>query len=73
MLSFFHINYSSTFWGFVDDMSIGILDCQQFVNGNEDIGSAYTLTAIGVQIQSQLRIGDYDFEVNPTRIADFYE
>ena len=71
--SFFHINFSSSFWGFVDDMSIGILDWQQFKNNQTFDINDNVPSAIGVQIQSQLRVGEYDFDVNPTRVADFYE
>lgn len=55
-----HAFYSSYFFGFVDDMLLQVVDCNQ--DGAK----------ISVEVQSVLRIGVGDLEVNPRRVANMY-
>jgi uncharacterized protein (DUF1499 family) len=55
-----HTLYVSYFFGFVDDMLLQVVDC------NEDGAK------ISVEVQSVLRIGVGDLEVNPRRVANMY-
>lgn len=64
--SFFHVNYASIFFGFVDDMFIEAIPCTESSGGAQEISFA-------LNIQSQSRIGNNDFGVNPSRIAGFLE
>lgn len=76
---FYHVNYSSIFWGFVDDMSIQITTCDpedsklSWYQDLETSSHRYADVTVGVQIQSQLRLGSSDFGVNPKRIAKMYK
>ena len=72
VIAYYHINYSSTLWGLVDDMSIAIIYCHSV----SELHYGYSLESepsIGIEIQSEARIGEDDFESNPSRIADFYQ
>lgn len=64
--SFFHINIASIFWGFVDDMSVEIIQCYESSENNNE-------PPLAIQIQSQQRIGSRDLGVNPSRVANFYD
>jgi hypothetical protein len=55
-----HTLYVSYFFGFVDDMLLQVVDC------NKDGAK------ISVEVQSVLRIGVGDLEVNPRRVANMY-
>ena len=62
--SFYHINFSSFLWGLVDDMFIDVIPCTESSGGLQ-------VTSLGLNIQSQVRLGSGDFGVNPGRIASF--
>ena len=70
--SLYHVNYSSIFWGFVDDMIIEIIiwaPRQLEITNTENSN----VRALAVQVQSQLRMGSSDFGINPKRVANFYQ
>lgn len=78
--SLYHVNYASFFFGFVDDMTIEIVNWTQFyIETKPEMLPTYleslkdSTDAVGVQIHSNLRIGKSDFGVNPDRIQDFYK
>lgn len=77
--SFFHVNFASIFWGFVDDMTIEVIPCVTFGEadslhpGEEHMMKDNIQPALAIQVQSQLRLGKSDFGVNPYRIANFYK
>mmetsp|Transcript_27186 Transcript_27186/g.24071 ORF Transcript_27186/g.24071 Transcript_27186/m.24071 type:complete len:274 (+) Transcript_27186:51-872(+) len=54
-----HSLFISGFFGFIDDMYLQIVNCAP--------------NKYSIEIQSVLRIGESDFEVNPQRVADMYE
>ncbi|CAI2375381.1 unnamed protein product [Moneuplotes crassus] len=62
----FHLNFASIFFGFVDDMFIRIIQCTETYGGQQEI-------SLGLEIQSQSRIGNFDFGVNPSRISHFLQ
>jgi len=78
---FYHINYSSIFWGLVDDMVIQVQICNPASNtqnnilkSNYDSGPGDPIEQrFAIQIQSQLRIGSSDMGVNQERVARFYK
>ena len=55
---FIHTVFISRFFGFIDDMYLQIIKCNS--------------KKFGIEVQSQLRIGESDFDVNPQRVADMY-
>ena len=63
---FFHVNFSSIFFGFIDDMFIEVIPCTETSGGAQEI-------SLALNIQSQSRIGSTDFGTNPRRISEFLE
>lgn len=62
----FHLNFASIFFGFVDDMFLQIIKCTKTDGGQQEI-------SLGLEIQSQSRLGNFDFGVNPSRISNFLQ